>query len=415
MKKQILALSLGLMTVGSFAQKKELRAAEKALKKSNYSGALTALTSAESLIANADNKYKSKFHFLKGQVLAAKKDYKGAADSFNELLAFEKKIGKKRYSSKVQPMLTSLTQEVSDKALDLYNNKKDYKAAAEKFYLVSKLSSKDTVFMYNAALSATQAKDYATAVKYYKELQELGFTDIKTQYVATDKKSGEVTPFNSKQQRDLMVKAGNYIKPEKKTTASKKVTIVKNMALLYKELGQTDKAIKAFKEARASSPNDVNLILAEAYMYNDLNQPAKFEELMKEAVSKDPTNPDLFYNIGIVNYNEKNEAEATKYFKKAIELKSDYKNAHFMLANSMLLRDTKLVDEMNALPPSDMTNYSRLEKERKKLFNSILPVIIKADQIERNVDTVRLLMGIYQQLENEAKAAEFKALYDSMK
>ena len=39
-----------------------------------------------------------------------------------------------------------------------------------------------------------------------------------------------------------------------------------------------------------------------AFIYNDLNQPKKFEALMKEATEKDPTNPDLFFNIGIVNY-----------------------------------------------------------------------------------------------------------------
>ena len=34
MKKQIIALSLGLMSIGTFAQKNELKAVEKAIKKS---------------------------------------------------------------------------------------------------------------------------------------------------------------------------------------------------------------------------------------------------------------------------------------------------------------------------------------------------------------------------------------------
>lgn len=149
-------------------------------------------------------------------------------------------------------------------------------------------------------------------------------------------------------------------------------------------------------------------------MYNDLKQPEKFEKLMKEAVSKDPNNPDLFYNIGVVNYNEKKGAEAIKYFKKAIELKSDYKNAHFMLANSMLFKDNELVEKMNALPASDMANYEKLQKERKQLFNDILPVVQKADNLNRNADSVRLLMGIYQQLEMDEKASEYKKILETL-
>ena len=73
MKKQILALSLGLMTVAVVAQKKELRAAEKAIKKQDFAGALTKINSVEGTIANADAKYKSQYYFLKGKALAGKK------------------------------------------------------------------------------------------------------------------------------------------------------------------------------------------------------------------------------------------------------------------------------------------------------------------------------------------------------
>lgn len=414
MKKQIIALSLGFMSLGSFAQKKELKMAEKALKKNDFTTALSAINTAEPLIANADDKYKSKFYFLKGQVLAGQKKYTGAADAFSALKKLEEKTGKDRYTSKSIPMLNDMIKKTSDTALDLYNNKKDYKRASEKFYLVYKLSPTDTAFAYNAALSATQAKDYESAVKYYKELQRIGYTGIETQYVATNKKTGKLEAFPSKQQRDLMMKSGDYLKPETKTTESKTVAMVKNMALIYKKLGKTDEAITAFKKAREASPNDVSLILAEAYMYNDLKQPEKFEKLMKEAVSKDPNNPDLFYNIGVVNYNEKKGAEAIKYFKKAIELKSDYKNAHFMLANSMLFKDNELVEKMNALPASDMANYEKLQKERKQLFNDILPVVQKADNLNRNADSVRLLMGIYQQLEMDEKASEYKKILETL-
>ena len=54
MKKQILALTLGLMSLGVMAQKNELKAAEKAIKKNNFSGAVTAVTAAEAYAVNGD-------------------------------------------------------------------------------------------------------------------------------------------------------------------------------------------------------------------------------------------------------------------------------------------------------------------------------------------------------------------------
>ena len=68
MKKQILALTLGLVSLASYAQKDELKAAEKALKKDDFTGAIAAITKAEPLIANADEKLASKFYYLKGEV-----------------------------------------------------------------------------------------------------------------------------------------------------------------------------------------------------------------------------------------------------------------------------------------------------------------------------------------------------------
>ena len=89
MKNQILALSLSVVSLGTFAQKAEIKAAEKAIKKQDFTGAIASLNAAEKLIANADDKYKGKFYFLKGKAYAANKDYKSAATAFENLFAFK--------------------------------------------------------------------------------------------------------------------------------------------------------------------------------------------------------------------------------------------------------------------------------------------------------------------------------------
>ena len=87
MRKQVIALFLGLITVVSFAQKNELKMAEKAIKKLNFTAAANALKSVEPLIEKSDLKYQTKYYFLKGKVFENKKDYKVAGESFNKLLA----------------------------------------------------------------------------------------------------------------------------------------------------------------------------------------------------------------------------------------------------------------------------------------------------------------------------------------
>ena len=99
MKKQVV-LGLALM-IGSFsfAQKKELKNAEKAIKNSNYADAKAAINSAEALLSAMDAKTKAKFYFLKGQALYANgagsdSEITEALGSFEMLRDAEKKTGK---------------------------------------------------------------------------------------------------------------------------------------------------------------------------------------------------------------------------------------------------------------------------------------------------------------------------------
>ena len=74
----------------------------------------------------------------------------------------------------------------------------------------------------------------------------------------------------------------------------------------------TEEAIAALQEARKSNPNDVNLILVEADLYVKLDRMDKFGELMELAVKQKPNDPTLYYNLGVVNMNQKKKEEAKK-------------------------------------------------------------------------------------------------------
>ena len=413
MKKQILALSMGLLSLGTAAQKTELKAAEKAIKKQSFDEAISLISSAEKLIMNADDKYRSKLYFLKGQAYALKKDYKNAGDAFNKLIVFEKKIGKSRYSNEATPILNNIIQSVSNEAIKKYNGGKDFKGAAESFYLTYKLSPKDTSFAYNAAIASTQAKDYDMALKYYYELKKIGYTGIETQYLATNKETGKEENLGSKNQRDLMVKSKQYIKPVDKKTESKSATIVKNIALILKEQGKNEEAIAAMAEARKSNPKDLNLILNEAQLYIDMKRMDKFGQLMNEAVSLDPNNPTLYYNLGVVNYNQGRIEDAKKHYEKAIELKPDYADAYMNMAVAILDKDKEIVQEMNK-NLSNFKKYDKLALQQKDVYKKALPFLEKADDINRSIDTVKTLMNLYEVLEITDKASKYRNLYKSM-
>ena len=414
MKKQILALSIGLMAISAFAQKDELKAAEKALKKEDFKTAQEAILPLEAMESTMDSKYKAEYYFIKGQAYKGKKNYKAAAESFNYLLKFEKEIGKNKYTDKAAPMLNDMISEVSNRGSKLYNEDQDFENAAADFYLRYLLRPQDTSYLFNAAIASSQAEDYDSALKFYKELKEIKYTGIATEYIATSKETGEIENFGSKQQRDLMVKTGEYLKPEVRVSDSKESDIIKNIGYILTQQGKTDEAIAAIKEARAADPKDLQLILTEADLYIKLNQMDKFSVLMQEAIKLDPTNPTLFFNLGVVNANEKKTEEAINYYKKAIELKSDYGDAYMNLAVAILSGEEAIVVEMNK-NLSNIKKYDELEGQQKELYKRALPYLEKADSIKRSPDTVRSLLNIYDILRINEKADVLRPIYKKMR
>tara|TARA_R110002073_G_scaffold312586_2_gene484104 strand:+ start:7983 stop:9227 length:1245 start_codon:yes stop_codon:yes gene_type:complete len=413
MKTRILTLVLGLVSLISYSQKNELKAAEKALKKQDFTTAITAITSAESLIENADSRSKAKFYFLKGKAYMGKKDYKISAEAFQALMTLEKKTRKLKYTSEAQPFMGKMLKEVSERANQLYTNK-DYKNAANDFYLTYQLSPVDTIFIYNAAVSSSLAKDYDTALKYYKELGDLGYNGISTLYFAVNKETGIKENLGSKSNRDLYLKSGQYSKPSDEKTESKVGDITKNVAYILKEQGKTDEAIAAIQKARKLYPKDLNLILSEADLYIKLNQLDKFGELMKLAVEQDPTNPTLFFNLGVVSQDKKDLVGAKGYYEKAISLKSDYGDAYTNLAALILEKEKPIIEEMNK-NLSDFDKYDELQTKQKAVFKEALPFLEKADKYGRSLSTVRSLMNIYENLAMDAKSKEYRDLYQKLK
>lgn len=404
MKKSTITLLIVLLVSSlAIAQKSELKSADKALKKGDLETAKTALESAGALIENADAKYKAQYHYLKGKMyfdmvkkgMNTFESIDNASKSFSNLIEAEETSGKQKYTEEVKKMQSEGATIVLQAAQAKFKEK-DYKSAAMGFEKVYRVSSTDTVFLYNAAIVATVGKDYGTALKYYEELKEKGYVGVETMYMATNAETNEVEQMGSKNERDLMVKAGTHTNPEDKKTDSKRSEIVKNIALIYVEQGKNDEALAAFEDARKESPDDVSLIINQASIYLQLDDKEKFKALMAEASEKSPDNPDLQYNIGVVNMEEGQFEEARKAYEKAIQIDPKYINAILNLSTTYINEGNGLIEQMNELgnSRSDIKKYDALKAKKDDLFKQGAKIL--EDGLAVNKDNKSLL----EQLKN---------------
>ena len=413
MKKQIVVALAILMGTFSFAQKKELKAVEKAIKSNNFAEAKSVLGQVESLIASADPKLKDKYYFFLGKALYANGagsnvDFDKAIESFDEAGSTYKVQINEIKSNMLNSLLTKANSSLE---------KKDYASSSKGFEHAYKLSPQDTVYLYYAASTAVNGQDFDTALVMYEELKKLGFTGIADEYYAFNKELGKEESFMSKQLRDVSVKSGTHIKPENRKSKSAAAEIVKNIALIYINKGDNEKAISAMKDARVANPDDLNLLLSEANIHFKMGNIERFKELMQEATTKDPKNPELQFNLGVISYESKDFASAKKYYQKAIDLDPKYVNAQINMAALILEEEQNIVNEMNSLGSSagDDRKYDELKIKRQEVYKSAIPYLVSALETQpKNVDAAKTLMNIYSAIGDTTNYKALKEKVDAL-
>ncbi|WP_035672874.1 tetratricopeptide repeat protein [Flavobacterium sp. 83] len=417
--KYVILASALLISVATFAQKDQIKAAEKALKGGNSQEAATILQGTESLIANATDAEKAQFFFVKGNALLdlANKNVDVdanlslAAKAYQDLIAVEQASGKAKYSTQAATSITQIKFKLINGAIADSKIEK-HSEGAKKLYDAYLLDKKDTINLYYAASTYVNAKEYDSALRLYEDLKNLNYSGKGTSYFAVNKLTSEEDVFTTAQERDRMVKLGTHDKPRTEVIPSKRGEIYKNMALILVEKGKTEEAKKAIAEARAANPEDTSLILTEANLYLETKDFDTYKKLISEVLEKNPNDADLIFNLGVISYNAKNVVEAEKYYKRAIEIKPDYVNAYLNLAIMKLDADKKLFDEMSKLGNSEKDNkrYLVLKKQREAVFTDALPYLEKASELDpKNNEVKATLLGVYGALEMTEKKKALKA------
>ncbi len=419
--RYVIIASALFLSVTSFAQKNEIKAAEKALKAGKSDEALTILTGAEYLTANAPDAEKAQFLFVKGNVyldlsnknIEAGKNLILAAKSYQDLIAAEKVSGKAKYSTQAAASIAEIKGKLINSAIDDTKVEKNAEGA-EKLYQAYLLEKKDTINLYYAASTYVNAKDYDKALKLYEELKVLNYSGKATYYYAVNKVNSQEDFFKTAADRDKLVKMGTHEKPRTENVPSKRGEIYKNVALIYVQQGKIDEAKKAVSDARKTNPDDTSLILTEANLYLETKDMDTYKKLISEALEKNPNDVDLIFNLGVISAQAKNYADAEKFYNKVIELNPKYTNAYINMAAMKLEDEKNIIDAMNKLGTSadDMKKYNALKKKREDLFRSTIPFLQKAVDLDpANTDVSKTLLNVYSALE---MTAEYKALKAKM-
>ena len=407
MKKLIIYILLFTVSF-SYSQKKELRNANKFFVSGEYASAIDLLDSSREIFDSSDDKIKSQAMLLYGKIHTAMEDFDLAMKAFD----MSRNLGTsdQLLNPEINKLETALiTSAVGD------NETENYLAAAKKLKMVYDLKKDvNQEYLYYAASSAVNSQDYTIALEYYEELEDIKYEGIETKFYITEVSSGNEIEINSETEFKLLQKSKDYSNPREEETESKFPEIVKNIALIYKELGQNDKALAAIEAARSSNPDDVGLIITAANIYFELDNKEAFKVAMSEAIEKEPNNPILYYNLGVVSGELGEKDVAISYYEKSIELDPSNENSYLNLVALILDGEQDIVDEMNSLGTSraDNLKYDELKESRENLYKECVPILKDLISINNNIEAIRTLMNIYGTIGDNSGYMEMKNLLE---
>ena len=397
-----------ILTISFFAfgQKKELKQAQKLIDQEFFSEALDVLSNNKDLILASDVKYQAQYYYLNGWALKEDSQSFKAVVSLRKSIELERSIRQKKYIENANFLIQNAEADLVNSAVQ--DNKNDkYLEASKKLYdayLMNPEKEDNITYLYFAASSAVNSKEYDTALEYYLKLKNMGYTGVVSEYFVTPIESG-IEEKVSETEYNLFKSSKDYTNQRIGKTESRLPEIVKNIALIYVQKGENDKAISAIKEARAINPDDVNLILSEADLYIKIGDKNKFKELMEQAVEKDPNNAILYYNLGVINGEQGEFKIAKEFYLKALELDDTYTASYLNLVGLILEGEGPIVEKMNKLvtsrKASDMDKYDELEIDRVNLYKECLPYLEKLIEIDpSNIEALKTAKNIYYTIDD---------------
>jgi len=352
--------------------------------------------SIDKAIVHETTKNDAKTWFYKGNIyldllLTENERYKNlAADPLNEAydayLQAIKLDEKKEYNDQIKVFLYICGENFYNHGVQKYVES-EYQQAMESFEKTININYLwgvvDTVSMYNAALAAELTKDEENlkkARRYYERLAGQRYS-----------------------------KEGVYI----------------SLANMYREEGDTTRALRTIQRGREVSGDNLDLLIAETNIFLAMGKTEEAQENLMKALNRDPNNANLYFAIGS-NYdqfandtaktaNERAVAvvEAEKAYSKAIEINPKYFDALYNMGALFFNQGVYITDEANKnIDPSDFKGYEVEKKKADAAFEKALPYLEKAHEIEpKDINTINSLKQLYARLNMTEKFNEINKLF----
>jgi len=421
MNKYIVIILAFLFASVTYAQKKELKFAERNIKSEDFSAAKQNIQLAEKLASQMDAKTTIKYHYLKGVANYANggsniAESSVALENLNKAIDLESTSSTKVYTPKAKELrIAMLNRFVEDSRNGIENN--DLKSAYLNLEMSYRVSPNDTLYLYNAALVATENKDFDQALLFYNELIDLDFTGITTNYYAIEKATGEEQGFQSPQQRELFIKAGTHENPTDVEQESVEMNVFRSMAAIYKNKKDYEKSLSFIEKAKNINEDDINIVLLESNIRWEMGDVESYEKLITRAIKIEPDNVDLHFNLGVISSDKGDNEKAMYHYNNAIEIDSTYTKAHLNAAALILKKEQSIIEEMNSLGTSnaDYNRYDELKIVREDLYKSAIPYLESVYRLDNNnLSAVRTLRNIYSAVDDMDNYNKFKAIAEAI-
>lgn len=459
MKKII--LSVALLAVGfSFAQKKEIAAAFKAIEANDNAAATTQISTVDAVLAGKtfllEPAVLEQYYYAKGLSLINSGKVSEGAAVLSKISALGKSkiysgknaekqkvyyVGKTEadasgiqglkeetytpttlgtIGNKINPLLNKTNEE----AMAAYNAKNN-EVAASKFLeihnLLSAVGSEDKTYKYYAAVTYYQAQKTDIAAQLYSELINEGYTGVKTEYKAKNKKDGKVESLD-KATWELYKKMGTsseYTDFTTESSASVEQELYESAAGLLTDTQKYDEALAIVKKGIEKFPKSTKLTEMEGTIYYKSGRMEQFMQNLKDQVAKNPNDKVNWYNLGVLASKDPAKlTEAEGYFKKSLEIDPNYVvGLQGVIYNVYVAGDDKAIETIEAARKAKKTElFNKLLEERRAKFGKAIPYAEKWYSLEpKNLEIVSLLKGLYLTTHNDAKFQELKAVETALK
>lgn len=457
MRKLILSAAILFFSVASFAQQKEIEAAYSAIETNDIATAKANIAQVQTQIDSktVSPELKAKYYYTSGKIAMSEGQSIAAAKSFGQLSKYENGIWysirnkdtkdteyyisraeaetasttgnytkpkeivlKSELITKVEPQLRTKAESLLNQgsaALQANRNKEAGDKFLEASYLVEAMGGEFNLFRYNAALCYHKADDFQTAFDIYKELIDSGFTGESSSWVGTLKETGEEITFANKEEAEMQQKLGVATGVKQVKTESVERSIYSYTLNTLVNLKKYDDVVEKIS---TKYPNDSEIQTQIGDVYFASGKMDLFETKLIEGTKIDPKNPNNYYNLGVINKDRGDEAQAKTFFEKAIQVDPTYKNGYLNLALLIIQPEKEYVDIINknlGTSAKEKGVYKEYTEKRKAMYIEAIPYFEKLFNLDKtDYNSAKMLRQAYQAAEMFDMEDEMRAIEKSL-